>query len=151
MKTLLILSLPALLLFSCCFGSRKCLPDLNSARFRIISSANGQDMVFGPSKIYNKNLIKFYSLDGADTIFHHYGAGSNPNPGGDSLLFVDFDYRKKDIVYVALNNSDIDTLVLNYTIVDASPCCQDYSKVQPASYNNLLLQTVYEGITIIRK
>lgn len=139
------------ILTSCCLGNRKCRQDYNSAAFRILSAANGQDLVFGPSGIYDKNLIKFYSLDGTDTIYHHYGAGHNPNPGQDSLLFVSFDYRKKEIVYVSLNASDIDTMTLTYETVDGSPCCQDYSEVHPARYNNAFLQTITGGITIINK
>ena len=87
-----------ILLASCCLGIPKCPENYNSARFRIIGSANGQDLVFGTSHIYDKDLIKFFSLNGVDTIFHYYRAGPNPNPGQDSLLYVNFDYRKKEIV-----------------------------------------------------
>ena len=132
-------------------GNIKCNQDYNAARFRIISLTNGNDLVFGSTKIYDKNFIKFYSLNGTDTILHHYGAGPNPNPGQDSLLFVDFDYRKKETVYVLLTNSDIDTLKLSYQIVNASPCCQDYYAVSPTSYNNNSMQTINGGITIIKK
>mgnify|MGYP007095241197 FL=1 len=107
---------------SCCLGNRKCNPDYTSARFRIVNSLNGQDLVFGSSKIYDKDFIKFYSLNGTDTILHHYGTGPNPNPGQDSILFVDFDYRKQNVVFVRLTNSDIDTLNIIYELVDASPC-----------------------------
>lgn len=151
MKVVFVLLLPILILSSCCLGNRKCNQDYNAARFRIISLTNGNDLVFGSTKIYDKNFIKFYSLNGTDTILHHYGAGPNPNPGQDSLLFVDFDYRKKETVYVLLTNSDIDTLKLSYQIVNASPCCQDYYAVSPTSYNNNSMQTINGGITIIKK
>jgi hypothetical protein len=150
MKTLFYLIL-SFTFVSCCVGNRKCAQDYNSARFRIISIVNENDLVFGPSKIYDKNSIKFFSLSGTDTIFHHYGAGPNPNPGEDSLLFVDFDYRKKETVYIKLNNADIDTIVLAYQTIDASPCCPDYLEGKPISCNNNFLQQLSGGITIIKK
>ena len=151
MKIAPVLLLLVVSLASCCLGNRKCNQDDHSARFRILSASNGQDLVFGSSAIYNKNSIKFYSLNGIDTIFHHYGAGPNPNPGQDSLLYVDFDYRKKETVFVALNTSDTDTLIVKYKLIDASPCCQDYTAPEPASYNSNLLQIISGGITIIKK
>ncbi|MEK7226147.1 MAG: hypothetical protein AAB221_10725 [Bacteroidota bacterium] len=151
MKIFFYILLPIIILSSCCLGNRKCNADDNSARFRIVSAINGQDLVFGSSKIYDKNTIKFYSLTGTDTIFHHYGAGPNPNPGQDSLLYVNFDYRKKETVFVLLNNADIDTLNLTYETIDGSPCCPDHMDVKPSRYNSNLLQTISGGITIIKK
>ncbi len=150
MKIIFILLLTVVIFTSCCIGNRKCEQDFNSARFRIVSST-GQDLIFGPTKIYDKNLLKFYSVSGTDTILHHYGPGPNPNPGQDSLLFVDFDYRKKETVYVLLTNSDVDTLTLTYQLVNASPCCQDYYSVNPIKYNDIPIQTIAGGITIIHK
>lgn len=136
---------------SCCLGNRKCNQDYSSARFRIVNSINGQDLVFGPTKIYDKDVIKFYSLSGIDTILHNYGAGPNPNPGQDSLLFVDFDYRKQNTVFIRLTSSDIDTLNITYEMVDGSPCCPDYSAVKPNSFNNKQLEILTGGVTIIKK
>lgn len=150
MKTFFYFFLP-LTLASCCIGNRKCNQDYNSSRFRIVDKTSGNDLVFGSTKIYDKNFITFYSLNGVDTIFHHYGAGPNPNPGQDSLLFVDFDYRKQRIVFVKLSNSDIDTLNVIYELVDASPCCSDYYALKPDSYNNKPLEVLSGGVTIIKK
>jgi len=144
-------SLLALTITSCCLGNRKCKQDYSSARFRIVNSINGQDLVFGSGKIYDKNFIKFYSLNGTDTILHNYGAGPNPNPGQDSLLYVDFDYRKQNVVYIKLTNSDIDTLNVIYELVDASPCCPDYSSVKPINFNNKQLEVLTGGVTLIKK
>jgi len=143
--------LAALILVSCCLGGGKCRPDNYSSRFRILNLTNSQDLVFGPTKIYNKNLLRFYSLNGVDTISHFYGPGPNPNPGEDSLLFVEFDYRKFEVVYVRLTNTDIDTLSLTYRLVDASHCCPDYYSATPTYYNNNSIQTIYGGVTIIKK
>ena len=85
-----------------------------------------------------------------DTIWHHYGAGPNPTPGQDSLLFVDFDYRKKETVFVSLTPSDVDTLSLAYQLVSSS-CCDGYYSVNPVKYNNSPIQIMNGGITIIKK
>lgn len=135
----------------CCFGKTKCKQDITQVRFRIINAQNGQDLVFGPTKIYDKNLIKFYSLNGSDTIFHTYGAGPNPNPGQDSLLFVNFNHRKKNNVLMKVSDSDIDTLHIIYELVDAAPCCPDYIAVKPDSFNNKPPETLKGGITILKK
>ena len=144
--TLLLLTID-----SCCLGTRECKQDYTSSRFRVVNSLNGQDLVFGPAKFYDKDFIKFYSLDGADTVFHHYVAGPNSEPGQDSLLFVDFDYRKQNIVFIRFTNSDIDTLNLIYELVDASPCCPDYSIVKPISLNNKPLEVTTGGVALIKK
>ena len=136
---------------SCCIGNRKCQQDDNSARFRILDKITGNDLVFGPSRIYDKNFISFYSLNGTDTIFHSFSAGPNPQPGQDSLLFVQFDNRKKLTVFVRLNNADTDTLGLSYVSVDEAPCCPDFLEVVPLSYNNRSLDQSPGGITIIKK
>ena len=150
MNTILSLAVLVMLLDSCCFGNRKCKSDYNSVRIRILNSG-GQDLVFGPSRIYDKNSIRFYSLNGTDTVHHRCEPGPNAIPGYDSLLYVDFDYSKQENVYVLLSSSDIDTLKLAYPVVDASPCCPDYSNVNTVSYNNNVLQTPNSGITIIYK
>ena len=149
MKILLHFILP-ITLISCCFGNRKCPEGNNSATFRIQNSTNGNDLVFGLSKIYNKDSIKFYSMSGTDTIFHSYMAGAYSDIPQDSLLFVRFDNRQIKTVYVRLNNIDVDTLNLNYSL-SSSACCGDRINVSPVSYNNKYLETSSNGITIIKK
>ena len=149
MKTLLYFILP-LTFVSCCLGIPKCPEGNNSAAFRIRNSTNGNDLVFGLTKVYNKDSIKFYSLIGSDTIYHTYNPGAYSNVPLDSLLFVSFDSRKIKIVYVKLNDIDLDTLSLNYRL-SSSTCCGDRIYVSPASYNNNYLENSSDGITIIKK
>ncbi len=120
-------------------------------RFRIVNKINGDDLVFGATKIFVKNFIAFYSLNGTDTIFHSYGAGPNPNPEQDSLIFVNFYYRKKETVFIRLSSSDTDTLKLIYQIVNASPCCDDYTQATPNGYNNSNLENASGGLYLIKK
>jgi len=136
---------------SCCFGNRKCKQDDLSVELRIVSTSNGQDLVFGPSKQYDKKQIVFYSLDGADTIFHHYGAAANSNPGGDSLLYVYFDYRKYGTVMMRLTNNDVDTLGIKFITVDVSPCCPNYYEVGGITQNNTAVQAITGGVYLLKK
>lgn len=151
MKTFFGLLFLLLIFTSCCFGSGKCIGSYNSAQFRLLTASNGQDLVFGASKTYDSEQLKFYSISGSDTVFHRYEVGPDQNGGPDSLLFVDFDYSKKETVYVLLNDSDVDTLTLTYKTFDASPCCPDYFEVRPIRYNKIMLQPTNSGITILTK
>jgi hypothetical protein len=139
-------------LFACCFGNRKCKGENYNLRFRLISSVNGADLVFGPSSYINKDSIKVYSIDGTDTIKHLYGAGPNPNPGNDSLLFVTVDYRKYVIIFFRLNAADTDTLQVKYVLAEGSTCCPDYTAVNAVTYNNSTLEFNYQsGAAILKK
>ena len=150
MKSLLAIITP-LIFISCCFGNRKCKQDDNNSTFKIIDKTNGNDLVFGSTRVYDKNAIVFYSINAADTVIHNYGSGPGPNPGHDSLLYVEFDYRKFATVFIRLNTSDIDTISLSYPIEDASPCCTDYSIVKPVSLNGLQLERTTDGIIVLKK
>jgi hypothetical protein len=63
-----------------------------------------------------------------------------PNQGQDSVLFVSFDYRKNETVFVQLNNLDIDTLSMAYQVVNAAPCCENYTNANPILLNNTYLE-----------
>jgi hypothetical protein len=140
-----------LVLSGCCFGTPKCNQNYFSARFRIVDALTGQDLAFGSARKYNPNTIKLYSINGADTVYQHLGAGSNPTPGGDSLLYASFDYQKPALVFLRLNSTDIDTLLLSYGLVDASPCCQDYSVIESILYNNKTMENQSGDVLIIKK
>ena len=64
--------------------------------FRIVSVITGQDLVFGSSRIYDKNQIKFYSLMATDTTFFNYQAIKIAGTGYDSVLRVRF-YPSKEV------------------------------------------------------
>ena len=140
-----------LTLTSCCFGNRKCPQDNKSTIFRLVDKTTGADLVFGPTGLYNKDSIAFFSLTGTDTVFHNYGAGPNSSPGQDSLLFVSFDHRNFETMFLRLNSLDVDTLRINYEIIDAGPCCNDYTNSQPLSYNNNPVKQIQGGVTALMK
>lgn len=135
---------------SCCLGNRKCNQDDLGENYRLLN-AGGTDLVFGPGRRYDKNTIKFFSLNGTDTVFHHYGPGPNPDPGKDSLMFVNYDYRKYETVFMKLDNTDIDTITIRYEIIDDSPCCPDYPAAITSRYNNIAPALLFGGVTILKK
>lgn len=139
-----------LLIGGCCLGNRKCNQEDLNERYRVLNTS-GMDLVFGPGKRFDKNTIRFFSLNGTDTVFHHYGPGPNPDPGGDSLLFVSYDYRKYETVFVKLDPTDTDTISIRYEAVDGSPCCPDYTAAVTARYNSVVPVTGFGGITVLKK
>jgi len=109
-----------------------CPPPFPEGQFKILSLVNGNDLVFGSNKIYNKDQIKFYSLKGADTIFLNYEAIWYP--GDDSLLAVRF-LPEIETAYIKLNNSDTDTLKMSYK-THVSKCCGTITSVANLRFNN---------------
>ncbi len=58
LKLFYIIIFPALLFSSCVLDPCRyveCSPGIYYGQFRIVSAANGIDLVFGSSKIYDKN------------------------------------------------------------------------------------------------
>jgi hypothetical protein len=105
-------------------------------QFRIVSSADGKDLVFGPNSIYDKNQIQFYSLKGMDTTFFQYETIKFPNIGYDSILYVRF-FPKVDTAYMRLGNGDIDTLNVSYHTFN-SRCCGNITVITKFRLNNTL-------------
>jgi|ERR1035437_365690 hypothetical protein len=116
-------------------GLIKCKSSNYSAQFRIVSKADGKDLVFGANKIYDKNLIKFYSLKGLDTTFFEYQTIKFPDIGYDSILFVQF-LPQTNIAYMRLSNGDIDTLSLTYRQIEESKCCPSITEIENIRFNN---------------
>src|SRR5690348_13371646 len=67
-----------------------CLTSNYDGQFRIVSVSNGNDLVFGPNRVYDKNQIRFYTLTGTDTTFFNYQTIRFPGAGYDSVLQVHF-------------------------------------------------------------
>ena len=51
-----------------------CINDNFEGRFRILNTTGTSDRVFGPNSIYDKNEIRFYTLNRGDSSFlaHQY-------------------------------------------------------------------------------
>ncbi len=131
--TFLSAALALFTLASCC-GTVKC--DISSpfGEFRIVRASDNADLLFGPSRIYDRNLIKFYSLKATDSIFYYSTASFSPGARYDSILEVAFT-PLPDIVYMRLSNGDIDTIRINYES-RSSTCCGSFNSITGFRFNN---------------
>lgn len=107
-----------------------------SAQFRIVSKLNGNDLVFGSNSIYDKNKIKFFSLNGNDTSFFQYSPINRYSSDiRDSILKVYFPENLQGIVFIKLTNVDVDTLTLTY-VTENTKCCGAVTTISKFIYNN---------------
>lgn len=113
-----------------------CAASNYDGQFRIVSASNGNDLVFGTNPVYDRNQIKFYSLQGTDTIFLEYKAIKFGGTGYDSILHVRF-YPQTDVAYIRLNNNDIDTLNISYKTTKTK-CCGTITEITNFRYNNVV-------------
>jgi hypothetical protein len=111
-----------------------CVSDNYYGQFRIISASTGNDLVFGSTRFYDKNQIKFFSLKGTDTTFFQYQTIKSAGTGYDSILYVHF-YPQTDVGYMRLSNSDIDTLNISYKTTKTR-CCGTITEITNFRYNN---------------
>jgi hypothetical protein len=106
-----------------------------SALFRVVDKSNGKDLVFGNNPIYDKNKIKFFTLNGTDTTFfkcspeNKYGISTQ-----DSILKVYFPENVQMQVLIQLNNVDTDTLRLSYN-TENTKCCGSVTTISKFLYN----------------
>ncbi len=138
-----------LLLSSCdpC-GNLDCISSDYSVKFKIVSKTDSKDLLFGPNKIYDKNKIEFFYLNGSDTTFFDCKAINDLNSPFDSVLYVDF-FSETDKAYMKLSNGDIDTLDISYKTHD-SACCT-ITEITKFRLNNLIDIPVDQGTQEIRK
>ncbi|MES2647041.1 MAG: hypothetical protein V4717_09220 [Bacteroidota bacterium] len=111
-----------------------CVTSNFDGSFRIITAGTGTDLVFGPAKIYDKNLVKFYSLKGTDTTYFDYQPIKLSGTGYDSILQVRF-FPQTDTAFMRLSNGDIDTLAITYKTTQTE-CCGTITEIRNFRYNN---------------
>jgi hypothetical protein len=123
------------LLQSCdsCIGV-DCKDNVNyKATLRIISVLDGRDLVFGPSRLYQRDKIRFFSIKGSDTTFFTQRPLRLADNTPDSALLVDFS-PKSDTAFMQLTATDIDTVLLTYG-EEAEWCCV-FNVVTSLRFNN---------------
>ena len=150
MKNAMFIMLFGLLSYSCdpC-KNLECASDNYYGQFRIIRASNGEDLVFGPNKIYDKNQITFYSLSNTDTTFFDYQTIKFPDIGYDSILYIHF-FPKNDVAYMRLSNGDIDTLEISYMTFDTK-CCGTITEITNFQLNDSVNIPGSMGTQEIRK
>ena len=132
---LFLVSIILTLVYSCdpC-KNLECVASNFYGQFRIVSATNGQDLLFGPHKIYDKNQVRFYSLNGADTTYFESGTTQFSGTGYDSILYVHF-FPNPDVAYMRLSNGDIDTLNISYQSRQTK-CCGTITEIKNFRFNN---------------
>lgn len=130
-----LLSCVSLFFFSCdpC-KNLDCVFDDYFGQFRIVGATDGKDLVFGPNKIYDKNEIKFYTLNGTDTAFFEPQAIKSIEFGNDTVLQVKF-FPKAETAYIRLSNTDTDTLAITYE-TSTTRCCGTITEITNFRLNN---------------
>jgi hypothetical protein len=132
---LALLAILSVVLFHSCDRCHNldCPPGYHG-QFRIVSAVDGKDLLFGPNKIYDRDQIKFYSVNGADTTYFGYQSIKWPNIGPDSVLLVRF-FPKNEIAYMRLSNGDVDTLTISYNTLETD-CCGITATISNFRFNN---------------
>ena len=117
--------------------------------FRIISKADGRDLVFKQGRVYDRNNIRMYTLKGNDTSFLSFGAVYMPGMGYDSVLSVRF-FPVADVAYMRLSNGDIDTFNITYR-TQKDKCCDAVTTIDKLKFNSVELDFTNYGENILKK
>ena len=142
----LLLIIIAFSLSFCTHKYDKC-DDCNSyasVSFRVVSATDGKDLVFGPTRTYDKSRFKFYSLKGADTSFFDFWFHSSRHP--DSTISVALD-PEVTTGYLRLSDGDIDTFKISHQSFNA--CCGTITHVSAIQVNSLAAIPVPSTDTVL--
>ena len=138
-KNILILTLVNffILLHSCeCVVKPNCNGDF---RFKILDKITGQNLVQGPGAKYSLDSIKI--LPGRDTIPPAFVYAV------ENILICSLN-GPGDTLYLRLNASDTDTLLLSFEHIRRSLCCQSGSRaVTGVNFNGI--QTRQDSLAFI--
>jgi len=127
-----------------------CLSSNYFGQFRIVSTSDGRDLVFGAGSRYNSKTIQFYSLNGNDTSYYDYKPLRFPGCGHVSILYVYFYPETNKPVYMKLSDTDTDTLHLTYNAFK-SRCCGIITSIQSFQYNNEAVIENGKGTLVLKK
>lgn len=128
-----------------------CAASNYSGQFRIIKNSDSSDLVFGSKKLYDKDQIKFYSINNNnDTNYFDYKPVRFGGVGYDSILYVFLYPQTLSSVYLKLSDTDTDTLTMTFQSFKTK-CCGKITEIDKLFYNGVSLITGTEGTRIIKK
>jgi|GEM_PF-2665272 hypothetical protein len=130
-------------------GAVDCDTDNYNGQFRIVSATDGSDLLFGPTRIYDKNLIKFYTLEDTDTTFLDFQPTDFGNALRDSILDVNF-FPVRETAFMRLSDGDVDTFHISYNLFQ-SKCCGTIVEIANFKFNNTVDIPGNSGILKIMK
>lgn len=136
LKSSLFIAILAVLLLSSCDPCKNldCLFSNYEGRFRIVNSSNNNDLLFGPTAIYDKNRIRFYTLRNGDTSFFEQQVVKSFESSVDSVLMVRF-FPETPTAFIRFGNGDTDTLDITYQTQDTR-CCGRVTEITNFRLNN---------------
>lgn len=108
-----------------------CSPGSVPIAFRLLNQTGDTDLVFGRASSYHKDSIRFYTLQGSDTIGLQYQPSIL---GTDSVLEVNVLLNTITNVYMELNAFDTDTFHVTYRNFNEK-CCGAYTQIDSLRYN----------------
>ena len=106
-------------------------------QFRIVDKIDGKDLLFGSTKIYDKEKIKIYSVNSIDTTFYDAEFIKFGGTNYDSILYVRFYPQIFNSVFLKLSDTDTDTLTMTFKIFDTK-CCGTITQIDKFLYNSLM-------------
>lgn len=127
-----------------------CISDNYYGQFRIVKNADGKDLIFGQSAVYNKAKLKFYRLSGSDTILFEHRYIKFSGIGYDSIVYVNFYPETPSPVFIKLSDTDTDTLTITYNIFKTK-CCGTITEITNFRYNNITDLPGNKGTQELRK
>lgn len=114
---LLLLSILAICVFPSCNDCNKVYCQINVAHFRFKLLKNGEDVVFGPNPLIDRDSIRAYALSIPQT--ERFVGRS------DSLQFLSL-YLGSAPIVLELNGMPRDTFSYTSAVVDVGECCPVY-------------------------
>jgi hypothetical protein len=149
-KSIYYLMLSLVLVMQSCDPCKNldCLHNDYFGEFRIVDEQNGDDLLFGSAKLYDKNKVTFYSLSSKDTIRYPFKAERIAGSINDSLINVDFFPAEDKVVFIKWKSDDIDTITVHFRTFDTE-CCGKITEIEKFKYRNYNLEG--KGLQVIKK
>lgn len=136
MRHLLCLLTVGLLLTVACDPCKNldCITGNTLTFVQLVSRETGEDLVFGPTALYEPEELLFYAIHESETVKVDYQPIRHAGGRYDSLLQINFE-NLSTTVYLKLNEQDTDTLQLSYE-TRQTRCCGTITDIRTISYNN---------------
>ena len=115
----------------------------------VLVNATGQDLVFGPNNIYDRNRFTFYALTATDSTFYDYRIVETGDQRFESALRVLFD-PIQEVAYMKLSDGDIDTLNISYTSTETA-CCGTSFEITHFHHNDSDDISADTGFQVLQK
>ncbi|MEM9546857.1 MAG: hypothetical protein AAGA77_12835 [Bacteroidota bacterium] len=156
MKFFYLLLLAGLLIYSSCNSECQhidCISPLPTMYLSVVSNVDSTDLLFGDQSRYDIEEVRFFEIDGADTIDYSFIEETLLTSESMQVLYFDAINSNSSELFLQLDESDIDTFSVTYSIQEAE-CCGTIKQFNTIHHNGRLvldLMSVNDWITVIEK